>query len=375
MAYVQRLVSADERLYGVAKLHWIYVTHGLFALLLFVGIGWGIDFAFGKMLGALGGDVHKNINVEMALLQIRFWLWPACIAMGIAVFLMYFIKYLTTEIGLTNQRIIIKTGWIFVNVKQVDTMEVRGEYLDMGWLGEILNYAYINLDCKFIGDMRLPAIAKAENFVKAFHKIQLENETVKPDESAVKHRNAIADERDGIADGHHYNGQRHHPPAHELEPKQETDSYENEIKALELEKILAEKELMEAKLRIMELELQVARNSAAPPAAPSIESEASRPESPESSAESPAESPETQAVSREAASQIDSPEEPKTTQKVEALEIPEGFVVEEPSNQKRGLSPELAAEMAQEFEEAESGNLLPNASANPPETKPKPILH
>lgn len=374
MAYVQRLVSADERLYGVAKLHWIYVTHGLFALLLFVGIGWGIDFAFGKMLGALGGDVHKNINVEMALLQIRFWLWPACIAMGIAVFLMYFIKYLATEIGLTNQRIIIKTGWIFVNVKQVDTMEVRGEYLDMGWLGEILNYAYINLDCKFIGDMRLPAIAKAENFVKAFHKIQLENETVKPDESTVKHRNAIADERDGIADGHHYNGQRHHPPVHEFQPHelQPHNSQANELKELELEKVLAEKELMEAKLRILELELQAAQQAGQ-------RSEQGHAQQLDQKIE--AESGAQAAFADSSPTVEGGVDETKSTapsdvaQKAEMLEIPEGFVVEESGDQRRGLSPELAAEMAQEFQEAESGSLLPNASASPPEAKQKPILH
>lgn len=370
MAYVQRLVSADERLYGVAKLHWIYVSHGLFALFLFVGIGWGIDFAFGKMLGALGGDVHKNINVGMALLQIRFLLWPACIAMGIAVFLMYFIKYLTTEIGLTNQRIIIKTGWIFVNVKQVDTMEVRGEYLDMGWLGEILNYAYINLDCKFIGDMRLPAIAKAENFVKAFHKIQLENETVKSDESAVKHRNATADERDGIADGHHYNGQRHHPPVHELQPHelQPHVSQANELKELELEKVLAEKELMEAKLRILELELQAAQQAAQQPGQQSDQKiEAESGAAMISAGYSPPAEGDVDETKSAAPSGI--------AQKAEELKIPEGFVVEESGDQKRGLSPALAAEMAQEFQEAESGGLFPNASATPLESKQKPILH
>lgn len=355
MAYVKRLVGANEHLYGVARLHWIYITHGVFAMLTFMAIGWGIDYGFGRLLAAISGDVQKNISVGNALMEVRFWLWPACIIMGVVVFLMYFIKFLSTEIGLTDQRIIIKTGWIFVNVKEVDTMEVRGEHLDMGLFGEIFRYAYVNLDCKFIGDLRLPAIAKAENFVKAFHKIQLENEMVKSEDSPVKHRKTKTDDRDGLGDAHHYRGQKELrdevQQLNEITAPPMPGLNSDEIKELALEKALAEKELMEAKLRIMELELAAARNAMETELQP-IPTSVKKDQVPRQAARN------------------DTPQQPKI------LPLPQDFILDDESEgARKGMTPELAADMAQQFEDAESGSVLSNAGSDVKNLKEKPLLH
>jgi hypothetical protein len=93
------------------------------------------------------------------------------VMMAIGGFILLFnvLKVIATEVGLTNRRIIYKSGLIFVKVRETDLEEIRGESLDLGNFGRMLNYGAINLDCRFIGDVKLPYIGRAETFLKALH--------------------------------------------------------------------------------------------------------------------------------------------------------------------------------------------------------------
>lgn len=171
MSYVRKVIGQDETLVGIARLHWIYVLQGTL---------WFLGFAIGGNFLQSGVYIFLAIlppvtETAMApLITLENWLPPLTLTGGLIVFSFYVIKVLTTEIALTNRRIIHKWGWLFVNLTEIEIEEVRGEHMDMGWFGRILNYGYIHLDCRFIGDVYLPAIEKPMTFMKALHKMRAE---------------------------------------------------------------------------------------------------------------------------------------------------------------------------------------------------------
>lgn len=168
MAYVHRLINDDEKLIGIARLHWIYILQGLLWFLGLAAAGLALSWLMNRGMAALtgmGGDAY----VPTAILGLSGGIMLFMLAAGAMIFLFYVVKVLATQIALTDRRIIQKKGLIFVNVHQIDLEEIRGENMDLGVFGRIFGYAYIMLDCRFIGDVRLDAIERPERFIRALH--------------------------------------------------------------------------------------------------------------------------------------------------------------------------------------------------------------
>lgn len=168
MAYVHRLINDDEKLIGIARLHWIYILQGLFWFVGMAGAGLAMSWLMNRGMAALtgmGGDAY----VPAPIIGLSSGVLLFMLAAGAMIFLFYVIKVLATQIALTDRRIIQKKGLIFVNVHQIDLEEIRGENMDLGIFGRLLGYAYIMLDCRFIGDITLDAIEQPERFIRALH--------------------------------------------------------------------------------------------------------------------------------------------------------------------------------------------------------------
>jgi hypothetical protein len=168
MAYTRKLISKDENLIGIARLHWIYVLRGLFWFLVFAIAGWAVNWIIVKAaLAIASGSESYAIPATLSTLgngAMFFLIGGGCI-----IFFLFVLKVLVTEIALTSRRLIHKEGLIFVKTHQIDQEEIRGENLDLGYLGRFLGYGYLMLDCRFIGDVRLPAIENPERFLRALH--------------------------------------------------------------------------------------------------------------------------------------------------------------------------------------------------------------
>lgn len=168
MAYIRKIIGHDEKLIGIARLHWIYVLTGLFWFLALAGGGWILEMLLTKIGMSIAGST-SSVALPALLLQMGDGMSMFLMGGGILMFILYVIKVLTTEIGLTDRRIMHKRGLLFVKVEQIDLEEIRGENLDTGTWGRLLNYGYLLLDCRFIGDIRLPAIENAEGFLRVLH--------------------------------------------------------------------------------------------------------------------------------------------------------------------------------------------------------------
>jgi hypothetical protein len=164
MAFIERMIGPDERLIGIARLHWIYGVKGLAWLGGMIMLGTAIDRAILYLLGASAGN--PALGGILTLGNAGFWI---CLSIGACLFLFYFIMMLATEIGLTTKRLIYKKGLIMVKTEGIDLEEVKGAYVDGETLGRFFNYGTIHFDARFIADIELPAVADPYRFVKAMN--------------------------------------------------------------------------------------------------------------------------------------------------------------------------------------------------------------
>lgn len=175
MAYINKIVTQDEELIGIARLHWIYALRGIMWFAVFAGAGWLFDFLMTKAMMSLGAATDSYV-VPAVLTTISNGVLLFMMGGGAMIFLLFVLKVLVTEVGLTTRRVIHKEGLLFVKVQHIDHEEIRGENLDLGYFGRILGYGYLMLDCRFIGDIRLPAIENPERFLRALHKARGETQ-------------------------------------------------------------------------------------------------------------------------------------------------------------------------------------------------------
>ncbi len=164
MAFITRLVGPDEKLIGIARLHWIYGVKGLMWLGGSIALGGAINWALRYALG--GALMSTAAGGLLTIGNAAFWI---CLILGLSLFVFYFIMMLATEIGLTNRRVIYKTGLIFVKTEGIDLEEIKGAFVDNEVFGRLLNYGTIKFDSRFVQDMNLPAVADPYRFVKALN--------------------------------------------------------------------------------------------------------------------------------------------------------------------------------------------------------------
>lgn len=170
MSFIAKhIANPDERMIYVARLHWICLIEGL----MWFGAFWAIGLFMSDWLSGL-----QPMTSTLGVLSIAgfiiapqiIWLFYMMLTGGTVIFLTYIVKLLSTEIALTSARIIYKTGLIFTEVEEIDLTEIRAEKVHHGLLGRFLNYGWVHLDSRFVGDITLPRIRKPYKFLKALHR-------------------------------------------------------------------------------------------------------------------------------------------------------------------------------------------------------------
>lgn len=161
-SFIKNIIGAEERIVLLARLHWIYLMTGLGWLALFTGCGVAIDYFLWHFWGA----TPPFADVPILGSHVSFLL---ALPGGAFICLLYVLKLWSTEIALTDMRLIYKTGLIFVEVEEVDLVEIRSEHVHHGLLGRFLGYGQLQLDSRFVGDIHLPAVKQPYRLIKAMH--------------------------------------------------------------------------------------------------------------------------------------------------------------------------------------------------------------
>lgn len=167
-SFVRHITGPGERIILLARLHWIYLVKGLLWMAALSGFGKFLDLQLLRNAGAtIPLSIQELVNISLDPgLPILFFFLGSC---GAVIFLSETIKMLATEIALTNQRLIFKTGLIFVQVEEIDLEEIRAENVNHGILGRFLGYGRVHLDSRFVGDIHLPAVKNPYRLIKAMH--------------------------------------------------------------------------------------------------------------------------------------------------------------------------------------------------------------
>ena len=121
MSYVQHVLQPGETVRHTATIHWIVYWPGALC-----AVGAIIAFGYGEMQG------HAS----------AFWDWVAGILGVIAAFLLVpeWFTWWTTEIAVTNRRIIFKQGFIRRSTMEMHMDKVESVDVDQSILGRVLDY-------------------------------------------------------------------------------------------------------------------------------------------------------------------------------------------------------------------------------------------
>jgi uncharacterized membrane protein YdbT with pleckstrin-like domain len=127
MSYVRRVLQKDETVRYLTTYHWIIYVPGL-ALL---GIGCAV------WLASLSAAGMKELLIMVAMLLV--------VVAGLMLFSAWFQRW-TTEIAVTNKRIIYKRGFIRRKTIEMHMDKVTSVDVDQSILGRMLGYGDIRIE-------------------------------------------------------------------------------------------------------------------------------------------------------------------------------------------------------------------------------------
>lgn len=135
MSYIEKNLSFGERILKIAKIHWcIYI----FPLVLF-------------LLGALLHSVLLLIG-------------------GLITLIKAFIIVQTTELAITNKRVIAKHGFIIRHSVELNLSKIEGLIIDQGIMGRIFNYGTVVINGTGGDKAPFKYIAKPMDLRQAVHR-------------------------------------------------------------------------------------------------------------------------------------------------------------------------------------------------------------
>lgn len=134
MSYIQKTLRQGEVVIHTASLHWIMLVKG--PVLLLAGI----------FLGVYVPDSPPALKV-------------VAILAGVFFFISDLIRYLTTEIAITSDRLIYKRGLVWRSVRETRLSKIEGVDVDQSVLGRILRYGRVSISGTGSKDISFKPIA------------------------------------------------------------------------------------------------------------------------------------------------------------------------------------------------------------------------
>jgi len=117
MGYVEQTLSSGEQVLYTARFHWLYTFSAIMALI-----------------------------------------FLAIVGIGIFIFLSMMITKWTTEIAVTNKRLIYKRGWIARKTDELSPKKIEEINVSQGVVGRILGFGKIRIQGTGGGEIVLPNI-------------------------------------------------------------------------------------------------------------------------------------------------------------------------------------------------------------------------
>lgn len=175
MLYVQQSLGPEEELIHVGKFHWMYTVNA------FLSILWGLFgaimimfFAY-KAYGFLGYmpagtgffEAIKIIHPGIRGVSFLFFI------LGLVKFAQMMVVKVTTEIAITNNRLVYKRGLVARHVGEISIDRIEGVNVLQPIMGRIFNYGRVMVRGMGVGEVLLPPIEDPISFRRAIEEAKV----------------------------------------------------------------------------------------------------------------------------------------------------------------------------------------------------------
>lgn len=143
MSYIRHSLSRNETILYRARFPWFYAASAWALLVLSIAGG----------IGAYVNDYG--------------WLAAGSVVLGLVLFVAIMMPIWTTEIGVTNQRLILKRGLVWRTTQELQLRAVEEVNLQQGVLGRLFDFGRLELHGTGVDDIRLPTLADPVGLRKA----------------------------------------------------------------------------------------------------------------------------------------------------------------------------------------------------------------
>ncbi len=177
MDYIRQSLGDDEELVYVAQFHWMYNASAIFNIVFGVGLAagiiWGVIYAEPMLPSFLRFDVPPDASLIDKIRAVH----PTIKILAFLVLLMGLFRYAhmmvvraTTEIAITNKRLVYKRGLVARYVGEMNIDRIEGINVLQGFWGRIFNFGRLMVRGMGVGEVILPPIADPIKFRRAIEK-------------------------------------------------------------------------------------------------------------------------------------------------------------------------------------------------------------
>ncbi|MBX2834642.1 MAG: PH domain-containing protein [Micavibrio sp.] len=172
MLYVEQSLGPNEELVHVGKFHWFYTVQAYMAIV------WGV---IGSILFISASSyIYKNMGYfppDLSFLDTIRYLHPGfrifafiIFILGVMSFAQMLVIKATTEIAVTNSRLVYKRGLIARNVGEISIDRIEGVNVLQTILGRIFNFGRLAVRGMGVGEVILPPIEDPITFRQAIER-------------------------------------------------------------------------------------------------------------------------------------------------------------------------------------------------------------
>ena len=172
MLYVEQSLGPEEELVHVGKFHWMYTVQAFMAII------WGIIISLMIVIGAV--FVYKQMGwfpPDLPSLEGVKYLHPGirigafiAFVLGLLSFAQMMVVKATTEIAITNSRLVYKRGLVARHVGEMSIDRIEGVNVLQTILGRLFNYGRLAIRGMGIGEVVLPPIEDPLTFRQSIEK-------------------------------------------------------------------------------------------------------------------------------------------------------------------------------------------------------------
>lgn len=174
MDYIRQSLSDDEQLIHIAQFHWMYNVQAVFniifgivlsiALIIFAIKYQPLMFNVVHPPGATMIDMIRSLHPAIKILSFLV------LIMGVLKFAHMMIVKATTEIGVTDVRLVYKRGLVARSVGEINIDRIEGVNVLQGIFGRIFGYGRVVIRGMGVGEVVLPPVEQPIRFKKAIEK-------------------------------------------------------------------------------------------------------------------------------------------------------------------------------------------------------------